>query len=105
MSATNAFNPKQEIQRTHYDDPFFGQRQPSRERIVANRSVNHSNFETPQPSKHLYGSPSRKQGIHQLYDQPGDDFFSGFGKTGAGAPVRDSFGNVITNRKAAVDYS
>jgi hypothetical protein len=65
MSANDAFNPKQEIQRTHYDDPFFGQQRMhnmSRERMRGNPSVN-SNFETPVPSKHMYGSPNRKQGI------------------------------------------
>ena len=68
-------------------------------------SVN-SNYETPQPSKHLYGSPQRKAGIQQLYDQqPANDFFAGFGKGGAGAPIRDQHGNVITQRKAVVDWS
>ena len=34
-----------------------------------------------------------------------NDFFSGFGKGGAGAPIRDTNGNIITNRKANVDWS
>jgi len=41
-----------------------------------------------------------------MHEQPGaNDFYSGFGRGGAGAPMRDLNGNVITNRKQAVDYS
>ena len=37
--------------------------------------------------------------MHDVAKQaPGNDFFSGFGQGGSGAPIRDKFGNVVTTR-------
>ena len=51
------------------------------------------------PSRHVFGSPNRRNNIHNLRDNlPADDFFSRFGQGGSGAPNRDQRGNVVTTR-------
>ena len=47
----------------------------------------------------MYGSPSRGQAnIHTGKDQT-PDFMGRFNAGGAGAPLRDNQGNIITSRK------
>ena len=44
--------------------------------------------------------------MHDVSKQaPGNDFFSGFGQGGSGAPMRDQFGNVVTTRTKAPTIS